>query len=66
MNDQTTPATPATPTVQKCRQCGKPITTPVQMKITQRDNRSYKGIRSDIYTFCSNQCGHHFQMGCEG
>jgi len=50
----------------KCPQCGKPITTPVQRKITQRDNRAYKGIRTNTITFCSEICGAHYQMGCEG
>lgn len=50
----------------RCPQCGKPIETPVSREITQRDNRSSRGIRTNRYNFCSVQCGSHYQMGCEG
>jgi len=52
--------------VKTCPQCGKPIENPVPRKIIQRDNRSPRGIRESMIEFCSDRCGGHYQMGCEG
>jgi len=50
----------ATPTLApKCPYCRKPIETPVQRKIFSRPPRG-------VMTFCSEECGGYYQMGCEG
>ena len=53
----------------KCPQCGQPMTTPVTRTIYRRDRDPYTrkayNRRSDMQ-FCSEKCGGHYQMGCEG
>lgn len=43
----------------KCPYCGKVIETPVQRNIISRPPRGRM-------TFCSQDCGAYYQMGCEG
>ncbi|TPG08291.1 hypothetical protein EAH88_11700 [Rhodanobacter glycinis] len=61
MNDQT-------PTL-KCPQCGQPMTVPVTARIIDRSRdpvtrRAF--VRQRDLQFCSQKCGGHYQMGCEG
>lgn len=63
MNDKTETVTEVVP---RCLQCNEPIKSAVTREITQRDNRSPRGIRIKRYNFCSDKCGAHYQMGCEG
>jgi ribosomal protein L24E len=45
--------------ITECPYCGKPIETPVRRRIFARPDRG-------TMTFCSEDCGAYYQMGCEG
>lgn len=61
MNDEQQPS--------KCPQCGKPMTAPVTRRIIDRGwNPAMRKqfVRQRDLQFCSDKCGGHYQMGCEG
>lgn len=51
-----------------CPQCGKPIETLHERVIIRGDTHpeNLRGIARETRTFCSDQCGAHFQMAMEG
>jgi len=56
-------------TNKKCPQCWKLIESPVLRTIIDRgwdsiSRRQY--VRERTMEFCSEKCGEHYQMGCEG
>lgn len=56
------------PAGEKCPQCGKLMAVPAERTIIRKDRAPDGGnaIAHDRMTFCSAQCGGHYQMGCEG
>lgn len=62
----TEPTTKAAPA---CPQCNTPIVKPHMATIIDRayDTRVRRQyVRQRSMTFCSDQCGGHYQCGCEG
>ena len=54
---------------QKCPQCGQPMPEPVTRRIIDRGwNPATRKqfVRQRDVQFCSEKCGGHYQMGCEG
>lgn len=52
-----------------CPQCGKPIEKPVSKKIiyqTRDPGARRNRVAEKTMEFCSDTCGSHYQMGCEG
>lgn len=55
------------PRCHSCRDVHADRSTMRQMKIVRRDNRSARGIRSDMLWFCKEKgCGGMYQMSLEG
>jgi len=57
------------PTAPKCPQCGKTMESKVSRRIIDRGwnpvtRKQY--VRQRDVEFCSETCGGHYQMGCEG
>lgn len=62
MNEQTNVAP-------KCPQCGKEMSSPVTRRIIFRDFNHVtrkQFVNEKDRQFCSETCGAHYQMGCEG
>ena len=53
----------------RCPQCSKPIETAVPRQIIDRgwnEHLRKQYVRTRTLEFCSETCGGHYQMGCEG
>lgn len=53
----------------KCPQCGKEMSAPVTRRIIDRGWNPHtrkQFVRQQDRKFCSDICGAHYQMGCEG